>query len=139
MSEYLVRGALLACQYGSHPRRLNLPQCHGIYIEEKPMIRGNDCVVDDNISYFGICSCETPPDNAEKVSLVPYSEDGNATGTVTGKKCCPYIVGEWRGISENVKVSGNEHGVTMDSFLVCRCGGLIQPLTSGQEYEEERN
>ena len=69
MSEYLVRGALLACQYGSHPRRLNLLQCHGIYVGEKPLISETDCVVDENISYFGICSCETPPVNAETISL----------------------------------------------------------------------
>ena len=137
MSEYLVRGALLACQYGSHPRRLNLPKCHGIYVEGKPLIRESDCIVDENISYFGICSCETPPANAETVTLVPYSEDGNANGTVKGKKCYPCIVGQWRGISENVKVSGEVHGISTDSFLVCQHGGLIQPLTSGQEYVEE--
>ncbi len=116
-----------------------MPQCHGIYVEEKPLIRENDCVVDENISYFGICSCETPPVNAETISLVPYSEDGNATGTVKGKRCCPRIVGKWRGINENVKISGDEHGISTNSFLVCQYGGLIQPLTSGQEYEEEEN
>lgn len=136
MSEYLVRGALLACEYGSHPRRLNLPQCHGIYIEEKPLMREDDCVVDDNISCFGICSCQTPPEGASTISLAPYGGDENAKGTVTGKQCCPHIIGTWRGISEQVKLSGDMHGISMDSFLVCKCGGLIQPLTSGQEYEE---
>ena len=137
MSEYLVRGALLACQYGSHPRKVNLPKCHGIYIEDKPMIREDDCVVDENISYFGICACETPPPNAETISVVPYSEDGSAAGTITGKKCCPRIIGKWRGINKKVNVSGVAHGVSTDSFLVCQCGGLIQPLSSGQEYKEE--
>lgn len=136
MSEYLVRGALLACQYGSHPRRLNLPKCHGIYIEEKPLMREDDCLLDENISYFGVCSCQTPPEGAQTISLAPYGEEQIGSGTITGKKCCPHIIGTWRGISEQVKLSGDMHGISMDSFLVCKCGGLIQPFTSGQEYEE---
>ena len=26
--------------------------------------------------------------------------------------------------------------VTMDSYLICACGGIIKPKTSGQEYED---
>lgn len=31
---YVVRGALLHCQYGSHCRRMNLPRCHGSFTGE---------------------------------------------------------------------------------------------------------
>lgn len=54
--EYLVRGALLSCDFGSHPRRLNLLKSHGIYIKDHPMIMDSDCIVDENITYFGVCS-----------------------------------------------------------------------------------
>ena len=34
---YLVRGAELYCNCGTHKRRLNLPICHGVYTNGKPM------------------------------------------------------------------------------------------------------
>lgn len=37
--EYVVRGALLYCDCGSHHRRLNLPKCHDIYIGQNPVMR----------------------------------------------------------------------------------------------------
>ena len=40
---YVVRGALLHCQYGSHCRRLNLPRCHGVYTLQKPIVFKRDC------------------------------------------------------------------------------------------------
>ncbi len=36
--EYLVRGALLSCREGSHPRRLNLPEAHGVFVDGKRQI-----------------------------------------------------------------------------------------------------
>lgn len=137
MEEYLVRGAMLACQYGSHPRRLNLPQCHGVYMMEKPVVREDDCVVEKNIKFFGICQCGTPPEGAENVKLVAYGKDEESKENVEGPKCAPDIVGKWRAVKESTEISGKEKAVTMNSYLVCRCGGLIQPISSGQDYEEE--
>ena len=37
-NEYLVRGALLYCTNGTHPRRINLPICHGSYIKGHPLL-----------------------------------------------------------------------------------------------------
>ena len=34
----LVRGAELYCNCGTHKRRLNLPICHGVYTNGKPMM-----------------------------------------------------------------------------------------------------
>lgn len=56
---YLVRGAMLSCRMGSHPRRLNLPQSHGEYICDHPVIMDEDCTK-ENISSFGVCSSPVP-------------------------------------------------------------------------------
>lgn len=127
--QYLVRGALLACDKGSHPRRLNLPVSHGTYVLGKPMIDQNDCG-EKNISYFGVCCSETPPPNAENVTLIAYGEDADKKDVkkVQGLKCCPDIIGKWNSTHGGV--------VTTDSYLVCACGGLVMPQTSGQEYYE---
>ena len=52
---YVVRGALLFCNHGSHRRRLNLPRCHGVYALKHPVMFKPDCVVDVNIPSFGVC------------------------------------------------------------------------------------
>ncbi len=136
MSEYLVRGALLTCDFGSHARKLNLPLSHGIYIKEKAQILEDDCIVDDNISYFGVCTCETPPCDTETVTLQKYGDAGKDGATITGCKCCPEIIGKWRDCMERNMYAGNVKTVTTESYLVCKHGGLIQPVSSGQEEEE---
>lgn len=136
MAEYLVRGALLACECGTHPRKLNLPQSHGIYINEKAQILETDCKIDENIRYFGICLCNTPPSNAETVTLLKYGDAGEDGTVVTGYRCCPDIIGSWRDCMERNVINNKEKTVTTDSYLVCRYGGLIQPISSGQKDDE---
>lgn len=133
MSEYLVRGALLYCDCCTHPRKLNLPVSHGINIDEKAQIFQKDCT-EKNIPFLGICKASTPPPNAETVTFEAYKDPSN---TVSGPQCCPDIIGDWRNCHEKNGISENELAVTTDSYLVCRCGGLIQPKTSGQELENE--
>ena len=62
---YLVRGAELYCNCGTHKRRLNLPICHGVYTNGQPMMHEEDCEVGDdkNIPSFGICQSEENPVN----------------------------------------------------------------------------
>ena len=93
---YVVRGALLHCQYGSHCRRMNLPLCHGVYTMKKPLVFKRDCKggtegADINIPTFGVCSCPGNPTGGS-VCLekeAPRNPDGSftgeaASGTVTG-------------------------------------------------------
>lgn len=136
--EYVVRGAMLYCEKGTHPRRLNLPKCHGVYILNKPIIRKNDCVSEKNISSFGVCTADTPPAGAEEVLLGGYVLDGEDASTVEdvfGFECKPEIVGEWRSVHNKTNVTGEISAVTTNSYLVCACGGLIKVATSGQEYD----
>lgn len=67
-------------------------------------------------------------------------EDGK---NVRGYPCTPCIVGCWRDVNRTQKIVRNGtdgmreqdklSAVTTDSFLVCAYGGLIEPLSSGQE------
>ena len=78
--QYLVRGALLKCDCGSHPRRLNLPMCHGFYTNNHPVIQEEDCEVGIHINHFGICVSETPPPGAKEVVLESYTRPGESKG-----------------------------------------------------------
>lgn len=137
--EYLVRGAMLYCDKGSHPRRLNLPKCHGVYFKGKPAVRKDDCVAEDNITYFGVCTSDSPPDKAEEVVLSGHVLKGESPDRVKdacGMKCSPDIIGEWRAVNKRANITGEFAAVTTDSYLVCSCGGLIKAATSGQEYQD---
>lgn len=151
--EYLVRGAKLVCNCGSHKRMLNLPECHGVYIGENPMVHENDCVQginrQGNISWFGICRSERCQELPGQKVCYELTEENSADGTVgetePGKKCQPIIVGVWQDVYEKTKIvdcwdgEGEDEeelcSLTTGSFLVCNYGGIIQPVTSGQEYE----
>ena len=101
--EYLVRGALLRCRYGTHARQLNLKKCHGIYVHGHPCIHARNCLVgeEENITWYGICKAPSPPPT-EVVHLtkdVPRNpQTGDRTGDApggheSGHKCQPEIVG----------------------------------------------
>ena len=156
---YLVRGALLRCDYGSHPRKLNLPVCHAVYSEDAPVVHDKDCEVGDekNISTFGICDSPKLASEIEsgknifqkwfksdKILLV--SEDGKSN--IKGYPCTPVIVGgKWLNSHPHTLIAKNCLGakfispenrtyypaLTTDSFLVCKFCGLIEPENSGQD------
>lgn len=153
--EFLVRGALLHCRCGSHNRRLNMPMDHGVYATDHPLIHRLDCLVgdDQNIGMFGICSSSKIPQGT-KIRLdeyVPSDALGNPLGepgkTLEGYPCTPDIIGTWlitrdyncivdNGLKDayGKKNKLGQPAVTTASFLVCKYGGLIEPLNSGQDY-----
>lgn len=164
-SRYLVRGAKLKCSCGSHCRKLNLPLCHGVYVSGKAMINEEDCLVGDdkNITTFGVCESKGHPDktpfwlkavglltpfagllivNDERKKIILEKEDGT---NVRGYACTPCIVSNWQDVHLTQRIARNDTdgtnwedrlaAVTEDSFLVCAYGGLIEPVTSGQEEE----
>lgn len=105
--QYLVRGATLGCNCGSSPSQLNLPLCHGVYAKNHPMMNQMDYAANVNVMPFGKCS-------------------------VTDQLCSPSIGGPW--LKEHKKtIVTDAPAITMESFLVCTKGGLIEPRTSGQE------
>lgn len=151
--EYLVRGAKLVCNCGSHTRMLNLPECHGVYIGENPMVHEKDCVqgidMQGNISWFGVCRSERCQELPGKKVCYELTEENIADGTVgetePGKKCQPIIVGVWQDVYDKTRIAESWEDeaerekqystLTTGSFLVCNYGGIIQPVSLGQEYE----
>ena len=147
---YVVRGALLKCRHGSHCRRMNLPQCHGVYTLKKPLVFKKDCKggtegAEYNITTFGVCSSPSNPTGGseKKKKEAPRGPDGSftgeeASGTVTGTPCIPQIIGEWEGTQMDAHIGPEgEEALITSSFLVCQYGGLIEIIRSGQEDSDE--
>lgn len=164
--EYLVRGALLHCRCGSYARRLNLSKDHAIYMTEHPVIHELNCICGEgkNITPFGVCRSSRPPET-EIITCekdIPRGPNGEPTGPAPGgvdigRKCSPVIIGmSWKNSYGKSRIVDNgEHNpsdraaftkgkgtikgeatVTTRSFLICQYGGLIEPITSGQEYTD---
>lgn len=141
---YLVRGAELMCSQGSNKRMMNLSPCHGVYIKAHAVVHELDCIQGDeeNITWFGVC---TPGEGLETEQIELTGADGKKCH---GKKCKPHIIGTWLESYHQTKIVDNgnklpkEDGeiegcntLTMDSFLVCKHGGIIMPINSGQDRE----
>ncbi|MBW9154817.1 DUF4280 domain-containing protein [Clostridium estertheticum] len=125
---YIVRGAKMRCDKGTHARKINLPESHGAYATEKPMMNKSDNVVNKNISYFGICrECK----EGEDIYLI--GEDG--VQLPPGKKCLVKISGDWMKVKEDTLVDGKP-ALTAESVLICSLHqGKIKFVTTGQEQE----
>lgn len=141
--EYLVRGALMRCNCGSHVRRLNLPKSHGVYENERPQMNASDSLPGDslNIPTFGVCSSGENNSGGEVLLVADVQRDmygkkiGESEGNVKGTPCSPIIVSKWLNSYKNKIVDG-DYAVNGESFLVCKYQGLIEILDSGQNDEE---
>lgn len=116
--EYLVEGAKLVCIQGGRISLLKIPNGHGYVSGGKKKANCKDCKACVNIDDFGECKknesthlCKGYMDLAEKWE--------NVGGF----------------LSKAEKIDGEE-AITMDSVLICKRGGIIMPITSGQGYEE---
>lgn len=160
--EYLVRGATLICSNGSHKRKINLPKCHGVYVGEHPVLHELECKSETecglekcNIPFFGVCipaEGDPPPTDIKTYITTKENCKAGVSGTITGYKCEPEIIGQWYDVYEATKIVDNgdknpadrmkawgteglpegQNTVTTGSFLVCKYGGLIEPIDSGQ-------
>ncbi|MDE6950943.1 MAG: DUF4280 domain-containing protein [Lachnospiraceae bacterium] len=145
---YLVRGAELICSQGTNKRMMNLSKCHGVYIKAHAAVHELDCVHtnEENITWFGVCD---PGEGLETEDIELVADNGEKCH---GKKCEPHIIGTWQESFERTRIVDNgdkkkESGedlegcntITMDSFLVCKHGGIIMPLSSGQDREVEES
>ena len=123
------------------------------------MVHELDKELEENIKYFGVCSSGSPVLKSESVKLVKivYHEEGNPIEQVVkGTRCIPNIIGNWRDTKEDVRIvdNGDKDGfdkfrnaedenkgyraVTTKSFLICRHGGIIEPLDTGQVMIEDK-
>lgn len=159
-NEFLVRGALLTCRFGSHERKLNILKDYGVYVGEKPLAHKLDKVEFENIMSFGVCSSGSKYLKSQSVLLEKEitDEKGNVKKeNVRGPACVPCILESWFDTKKKVRVvdngekdptdkykDGNDASkgyeiLTMNSFFICRHGGLIEPLNSGQDLDYEDN
>lgn len=151
--EYLVRGAPLRCNFGSHMRYLDMLETHGVYLDDKPIMHKIDCIVGENIMPFGICSSPTCAleERGSFFAGAETDQDGNYLQSpddrvISGIVCKPEIIGEcWENYKSETKIAQNAtsavtspegcdcyEAITTASYLLCKSGGLIFPMNSGQ-------
>lgn len=104
--KYVVRGALVACDKGSSPSRLNLPKSHGAYFKDCPVLIDTDRVPGVNVMPFGACSIRRGP-------------------------CMPATAPYWNITKEDTLIKGRPALLTT-STLVCIVGGAITVKDAGQ-------
>lgn len=117
--DYLVRGAKLICICGSELSHLKVARKKVCTSGKKEKANCKDCKECKNIPYFGECMLNTVTHTCE--GFMDLADKWQNTA-VSFKK--------------PEKVYGEE-ALTMDCVLICKKGGLILPLTSGQGYDDK--
>ena len=143
---YVVRGARIFCQYGTHIRRLDMPAAHGAFIRDKAMMNEDDCKVglDYNIAPFG--GCHSPLNEGTRVDITigpdeepmpnDYDPDGfteHDDGSITEgafifpepgtvikdvKLCEPDLGDKWLDAEKETLVDGKP-ALTMKCSIMC--------------------
>ena len=150
--EYVVRGAPILCNCGTHSRHLDMLSSHGFYVNGKAVAFEGDRKPEENIPYFG--HCQSPCHNLSETISLKMQKNVNAEGVslteydgavYEGVKCIPEFHSNWKNTHEETLIAKDgkkgtdeavyERAVTTASFLVCRQGGIVYPLTSGQHDE----
>lgn len=67
---YVVHGGYAQCPYGTRASRMVVPECHGTYIHDMPVMTVTDNKVIDNVQPFGYCTCMDNPDRLAKVKEI---------------------------------------------------------------------
>lgn len=130
---YVVRGAQIYCNCGSHVRRLDMPVSHGSFIRDKAMMNKADCKVglDQNIPPFGACQA---PGNQGMDIIIEDPKDvlPGMPVPVKGKLCAPKLAGQWLDAQDNTLVDGKP-ALTVKCTIACCFGGIIEFMDAGQE------
>ena len=111
-TEFLVNGAVLCCSRGSDYSTLDSAD-HGVYTDSSET---QALANTDDKKFGGFVSCA-------KWDEEPFIARHN----------CRFKLGEWGNVRKNVSING-KYALDTNSYLVCKHGGIISPVTSGQEY-----
>ena len=111
-TEFLVNGAVLCCSRGSDYSTLDSAD-HGVYTDSSEV--GALANTGDK-KFDGFVSCSK------------WNEE-----PLVAKHSCRFKLGEWRNVRKNVSING-KYALDTNSYLPCKHGGIISPVTSGQEY-----
>ncbi len=117
--DYLVRGAKLICICGSELSHLKVARKKVCTSGKKEKANCKDCKECKNIPYFGECKLNTATHTCE--GFMDLAEQWQNTAV---------------SLKKSEKINGEE-ALTMDCVLICKKGGLILPLTSGQGYDDK--
>ncbi len=117
--DYLVRGAKLICICGSELSHLKVARKKVCTSGKKEKANCKDCKECKNIPYFGECKLNTATHTCE--GFMDLAEQWQNTAV---------------SLKKTEKINGEE-ALTMDCVLICKKGGLILPLTSGQGYDDK--
>jgi len=111
-TEFLVNGVILCCSRGSDYSTLNSAD-HGVYTDSSET--GALANTDDK-KFDGFVACSKWNDEP-----------------LVSKHICRFKLGEWRNVRKSVTING-KYALDTNSYLPCKHGGIISPVTSGQEY-----
>jgi len=111
-TEFLVNGAVLCCSRGSDYSILNSAD-HGVYTDSSETWALANT---DDKKFDGFVSCSK------------WNEE-----PTVDKHSCRFKLGEWRNVRKSVTING-KYALDTNSYLPCKHGGIISPVTSGQEY-----
>lgn len=139
---YVVRGARIYCNCGTHIRKLDMPVSHGSHIRDKAMLHEKDCVVglDNNIPPFGACRSEENENMKIEISdadgLLPLMDEHGGVVIpevpVQGKLCDPQLGKKWLDAYEDTLIDGKP-ALTVNCTIACKYGGTIGFMDDGQE------
>ncbi len=121
--EYLVEGAELTCSQGGCNGKLKIPKGHHYLSGDRKKANCKDCLEDENIPYFGSCMLNKTTDRCKGFMLLDE---------------------QWRNTERpfhgfEVEYVGGEPAIITSSVLLCKRGGIIRPVTSGQGYDGRLN
>lgn len=157
--EYLVDGAILTCSkldknpqvYDGRIYLTSIPNCYTtLHVTEntKAMVGRyyqatiQDCKINKNIVPF-CCNCENPPYSKEEKARLLSDHLCESRGTC---RALMDLNDAWENFPSKVPYfnfiddeKGLLPGINMTSVLFCRHGGLIYPVSSGQEFDVQIN
>ncbi len=123
MSEYVVQGAELKCNFGSKSSKLQVPIPHRVSINNKQQANIMDNKPMLNIQPFGQCSSLANP-------AVAAATAANY-GRLQKMPCIPVTIAPWMMGKINV-TTGNFPVLQKNSTLMCMWCGMIKIQDSGQ-------
>jgi hypothetical protein len=121
---YVVGGAKLKCSYGDQTSQLQIPEDHGIYIQDKPQATIMDYQPMANIQPFGQCGSLNNP-------AVRSATKANR-GRLKKQPCAPKLTMPWINGKPD-KLVDQQPALTTKSTNMCMWCGRITIEDDGQE------
>lgn len=150
---YVVHCADTVCSMGLRDSKIVLRKSHGVYLKNRAQMTVKDQDSEINVICFGGCrSAENPltAAEAEKIAgdvkeatgqsfekqvkdiFTTEGEGGSKSMQCVGE-CTPEIVSvQWDKEKEDVSVEPGQNALMGEATLVCKFGGIIKIIGSGQ-------